>query len=150
MHKVLGSGRWLRTSTRRRQHEGWCFMCLPPLPSLSANGYLREPKKALPLPASEGVLVVGPLPYLRSAAPRWRGCAIMKAVALQSWRVCSRSAQALSGGRHLPPYPNNLPNLNFYKTLRLPVVYHIYMKILKIGLREDHEIHGRAGGKSSW
>ena len=48
------------------------------------------------------------------------------------------------------PYPNNLPNLNFYKTLRLPVVYHIYMKILKIGLREDHEIHGRAGGKSSW
>ena len=41
--------------------------------------------------------MVGPLPYLRSAAPRWRGCVIRKAVELLNWRGCFRSVQVPSG-----------------------------------------------------
>jgi hypothetical protein len=66
------------------------FHSLPPSPSSSANGYPRGPKKDLPPPASGGALGADLPPYPQSAAQRLRVCATKKAVALQSWHVCSR------------------------------------------------------------
>ena len=96
--KVRGFDPWPRTSTPQHQQGGSYSMCLPLSPSLSVSGYLKEPKKALPPPASGGALGADPPPYHRSAAQKWRVCATKKAVALQSWRVCSRSAQTPSSG----------------------------------------------------
>jgi hypothetical protein len=81
---------WLKTSTPRHQQADWSSTSLHPLPSSSASVFLSEPRKGLPLPASEDVLAVGLLHCPQSVDPKWPVCAIRRAVALQSWRVCSR------------------------------------------------------------
>ena len=68
--------------------------------------------------------MVGPLPFLLSVVLRWYVCGIKKAVALQSWHVCSRSAKAPSGGLEVEPLLIAFP---------LP-----YLSVNLLQLRETH------------